>query len=55
MKPAIIGEVWNRREGNHEAEVAGNGRVGMNEGSTGTKCEMFPEALGCLEYSKEAS
>lgn len=29
------------------------GRVGENEGSTGTKCEMFPEASGCLNIAKE--
>lgn len=33
--------------------MARMGRVGKNEGSIGTKGEMFPEASGCLNIAKE--
>lgn len=42
---------WERRESG--GQDGRNGRVGEDEGSVGTKCEMFSEASGCLNMAKE--
>lgn len=42
---------WKKRQSG--GQDGRNGRGGMNEGSAGMKCEMFPEASGCLNIAKE--